>query len=82
MKIEELIREVEEIQKKLVDVDDLSAEYPLYTQIAGKEWRIMIFGMSLVTSEDYVEHLSLEFQIKEEMKDIQKYLSLVLKEGK
>lgn len=82
MKVEEVIREVGDLQEKLTDVGDLSCEYPLYVETDGDWWSVMILGQSLVSSEDYEECLTLEFQIKEEMRDIQSYLNLVLKEGR
>ena len=79
MEIEQVIKEVAGLQEKLIDVDGLSGEYPLWIETNSDYWAVNILGHTLISSEDYDEVITLEYQILEEMKEIRNYLNLVLK---
>ena len=80
MKVEDVIKEVVNLQDELGDVDGLSEEHILCVDTNGDVWNVTFGGIILVSSEDdYNEEIPLKAQIIKKLKDIKEYLDVVLK---
>lgn len=79
MKVQQVIKEVFELQQKFFNTEAaLSVEYLLEVTTNGDDWMIKFLGFPVMHSEEFDEEQSLEDQILIEMKNIQEYLNTVL----
>lgn len=81
MKVEQVIKEVYDLHQRLIDVDGLSGEYDLHVNTNGDTWNVLFCGIMLVCSEDYDYEKTLKEQILKEMREVQRYLNLILPRG-